>query len=55
MFRGNPAHSGVYEGGGVARFIGLQWKFHTGGMVVGSPAVAEGKFILAARMEIYMR
>ena len=43
MFRGNPAHSGVYEGAGVPRFSGLQWKFHTGGMVVGSPAVTGGK------------
>jgi outer membrane protein assembly factor BamB len=43
MFRGNPAHSGVYEGTGVASFSGVKWKFHTGGMVIDSPAVAEGK------------
>ncbi len=43
MFRGNPAHSGVYEGAGLAHFGGLKWKFHTGGMVIGSAAVSEGR------------
>ena len=43
MFRGNPAHSGVYEGAGLAQFGGVRWKFHTGGMVIGSAAVSEGK------------
>lgn len=43
MFRGNPAHSGVYEATGVPAFGGLKWKAHTGGMVIGSPAVAQGK------------
>src|SRR5437762_842828 len=43
MFRGNPAHSGVYEAKGVAAFSGVKWKFHTGGMVIGSPAMADGK------------
>jgi len=43
MFRGNPAHSGVYQAAGVATFSGLKWKFHTRGMVIGSPAVSEGK------------
>lgn len=43
MFRGNPAHSGVYEGAGLAQFGGLKWKFHTGGMVIGSAAVSDGK------------
>ena len=41
MFRGNPAHSGVYEAAGVATFSGVKWKVHTGGMVIGSPAVVE--------------
>jgi eukaryotic-like serine/threonine-protein kinase len=41
MFRGNPTHSGVYEAAGVATFSGLKWKVHTGGMVIGSPAVME--------------
>ena len=43
MFRGNPAHSGVYEAAGLAKFGGLKWKFHTGGMVIGSAAVTDGK------------
>jgi eukaryotic-like serine/threonine-protein kinase len=43
MFRGNPAHTGVYESAGVATFTSLKWKVHTGGMVIGSPAVADGK------------
>jgi len=43
MFRGNPAHSGVFEGGGLAQFGGLKWKFHTGGMVIGSAAVSDGR------------
>ena len=41
MFRGNPTHSGVYAAAGVASFSGLKWKVHTGGMVIGSPAVME--------------
>lgn len=43
MFRGNPAHTGVYEATGLPSFSGVKWKFHTGGMVIGSPAVADGK------------
>ena len=43
MFRGNPQHSGVYDAPAVAKFSNLKWKFHTGGMVIGSPAVTGGK------------
>jgi eukaryotic-like serine/threonine-protein kinase len=43
MFRGNPSHSGIYEGAGVPRFSSVKWKFHTGGMLIGSPAIANGK------------
>src|SRR5207248_896608 len=42
MFRGNPRHTGVYEAAGVAKLNGIKWKFHTGGMVIGSPAIAGG-------------
>jgi len=42
MFRGNPRHTGVYEAAGVREFSKVKWKFHTGGMVIGSPAVAQG-------------
>jgi outer membrane protein assembly factor BamB len=43
MFRGNPLHSGVYEATGVPKFSSVKWKFHTAGMLIGSPAVAAGK------------
>src|SRR6266704_3082718 len=43
MYRGNPAHSGIYEAVGVVTLGGVKWKFHTGGMVISSPAVVQGK------------
>ncbi len=43
MFRGNPVHSGVYDAAEVATFSDVKWKFHTGGMVIGSPAVVKEK------------
>jgi len=39
MFRGSPQHSGVYEGDGPTTFTKVKWKFHTAGMVIGSPVV----------------
>jgi outer membrane protein assembly factor BamB len=42
MFRGNPQHSGVYDAAGVPKLSGVKWKFHTGGMVIGSPSVVAG-------------
>jgi eukaryotic-like serine/threonine-protein kinase len=42
MFRGNLQHSGVYDAAGVPNLGGLKWQFHTGGMVIGSPAVIDG-------------
>ncbi|HEX4682917.1 MAG TPA: PQQ-binding-like beta-propeller repeat protein [Gemmatimonadaceae bacterium] len=41
MFRGDPAHSGRYAGGGSA-IIGLQWRVPTDGDIVATPAVANG-------------
>ena len=41
-FRGNSQHTGVYEAAGVTKFNKVKWKFHTGGMVIGSPAVVQG-------------
>jgi outer membrane protein assembly factor BamB len=38
MFRGDPAHSGVYVGGGPT-IVGMQWRVATGGDVIASPAV----------------
>ena len=42
MFRNDLAHTGVYNAVGVPRLTGLKWKFHTGGLIVSSPAVANG-------------
>lgn len=42
LFRGNLQHTGIYDAAGVAQFSGVKWKFHTGGSVVSSPAVADG-------------
>lgn len=39
MFRGNPAHTGVYAGPGPRVFHRLKWKFPTGNRVVGSPVL----------------
>jgi eukaryotic-like serine/threonine-protein kinase len=40
MFRGNPQHTGVYNAPGVPTFTKIKWKFHTRGMVISSPAIA---------------
>ena len=42
MFRGNPAHTGVYNTTGVTQLTGVKWKFKTGGRVLSSPAAAGG-------------
>jgi outer membrane protein assembly factor BamB len=42
MFRGGPAHDGVYRGAGLPAFGGLQWRVQTGGPVRSSPTVAGG-------------
>jgi outer membrane protein assembly factor BamB len=41
MFRGGPAHHGVYHGGGPT-LVGLAWRAPTDGDVVSSPAIANG-------------
>ncbi len=41
-FRGNPQHTGVYDAPGVPKFSKIKWKFHTNGLVISSPAVANG-------------
>jgi outer membrane protein assembly factor BamB len=41
MFRGGPAHTGVYDHAVSGRaLLGIQWRFVTEGDVIGSPAVA---------------
>jgi eukaryotic-like serine/threonine-protein kinase len=42
MFRGNPAHTGVYATEGPRQLKGVKWVFKTGGYVISSPAVADG-------------
>src|SRR5258708_2762885 len=42
MFRGNPQHSGIYDAAGVPQFTRVQWKFHTNGLVLSSPAIFAG-------------
>jgi outer membrane protein assembly factor BamB len=42
MFRGDPAHSGIYAGAGVPKFHGIRWSFHTNSEVVSSPAIVGG-------------
>src|SRR5262245_40319643 len=42
MFRGNPAHTGVYEGPGPRQFHRIKWKFSTGERVVSSPVWSDG-------------
>src|SRR5258708_3948600 len=39
MFRGNPQHTGVYRASAVSAPAKVKWKFHTGGMVISSPAL----------------
>src|SRR5215471_5286536 len=48
MFHGNAAHTGVYESAGPTQFDGVQWSFHTGGAIVGSPSVADGVVYIAS-------
>ena len=40
MFRGNPAHSGVYQGPAPRQFHRVKWKFATGDRIVSSPVMA---------------
>ncbi len=42
MFRGDPAHTGVYEAAGVPSFSGIKWQIRAGVQVISSPAVAGG-------------
>ena len=42
MFRGDLAHTGVYNAAGVPKFAAVKWKFQTGGRVVSSPAIVAG-------------
>jgi len=42
MFRGNVAHTGVYDAAGVTKTPKVKWKFQTGGRLISSPAIVNG-------------
>jgi eukaryotic-like serine/threonine-protein kinase len=42
MFRGNPAHTGVYSGPAPRQFHRIKWKFPTGDRIVSSPVWNDG-------------
>jgi eukaryotic-like serine/threonine-protein kinase len=42
MFRGDPAHSGVYDASGAPGLTAVKWTFKTAGRIFSSPAVAGG-------------
>jgi len=48
MFRGNPEHTGVYQAQGVPKFRKVKWEFHTGGVVIASPAVVNGTVFIGS-------
>ncbi len=41
MFRGNVAHTGVYDTSGPRNLKGVKWAFQTGGPILTSPAIAD--------------
>jgi outer membrane protein assembly factor BamB len=42
MFRGDPAHTGVYAGAAPRELHGVKWTFATGGPVLSSPVLDKG-------------
>jgi len=40
MFGGDPQHTGVYATAAITKFHRVKWRFHAGGLVIASPAVA---------------
>jgi eukaryotic-like serine/threonine-protein kinase len=42
MFRGNLAHTGVYNSTGISNSAKVKWTFHTAGAIWSSPAIADG-------------
>jgi eukaryotic-like serine/threonine-protein kinase len=47
-FRGNNAHTGVYDSPGPKQLGGVKWVFKAGGPIVTSPAIANGVIYMAA-------
>ena len=48
MFRGNAAHSGVYTAPADERAPVVKWRYHTGGRIIASPAVADGTVFIGS-------
>lgn len=42
MFRGNPAHTGIYNTNGPRELKGIKWKFATGARILSSPVLESG-------------
>ena len=42
MFRGDPAHTGIYRTAAPAGLSTVKWKFKTGGRVISSPVLSGG-------------
>src|SRR5256714_4435322 len=47
-FRGNNAHTGVYQGAGPKQLGGVRWAFKAGVPIVASPAIADGMVYFGA-------
>jgi outer membrane protein assembly factor BamB len=48
MFRGNPLHTGVYPGNGIAQALKVKWKTKTGAGVMSSAAVVNGTLYIGS-------
>lgn len=48
MFRGDPAHTGVYPGPGPRAYGGLRWRAATAGPIRSTPAVAGGRLYVGS-------
>lgn len=48
MFRGNAAHTGVYDASGPRELKGIKWKFATGGKVLSSPVADKGTIYIGS-------
>jgi eukaryotic-like serine/threonine-protein kinase len=47
-FRGNAAHTGVYDSAAVMQLKGVKWSFHSEGQLIASPAVSGGTLYIAS-------
>jgi outer membrane protein assembly factor BamB len=50
-FGEKPQQSGVYDAAGLAEFNAMKWKFHARGMLIGSPAVMQGRIYSGTRVD----